>query len=83
MFRQGDKERELGQPISPLMDRAKGGVTKSQTGFFKIVALPQFTVCEIAFRALLTCQLEGLQTIISFRQSCCRALLSHSLQSRV
>ena len=44
MFLQGDNERALGQPISPLMDRSKGGVTKSQTGFFKVVALPQFTV---------------------------------------
>ena len=44
MFRQGDRERALGQPISPLMDRVKGGVTKSQTGFFNIVALPLFTV---------------------------------------
>ena len=44
MFRQGDRERALGQPISPLMDRTKGGVTKSQTGFFNIVALPMYTV---------------------------------------
>ena len=43
MFLQGDRERALGQPISPLMDRTKGGVTKSQTGFFNIVAMPIFT----------------------------------------
>ena len=42
MFRQGDQERALGQPISPLMDRTKGGVTKSQTGFFNIVASPMY-----------------------------------------
>ncbi len=29
-FRQGDKERELGIPISPLFDRSKQGVSKSQ-----------------------------------------------------
>ncbi len=29
-FRQGDKERERGIPISPLFDRNKPGVTKSQ-----------------------------------------------------
>lgn len=29
-FRQGDKEREAGLPISPLFDRAKQGVSKSQ-----------------------------------------------------
>ena len=44
MFRQGDREKTLGQPVSPLMDRARGGVTKSQTGFFNIVARPIFTV---------------------------------------
>ena len=44
MFRQGDREKSLGQPVSPLMDRARGGVTKSQTGFFNIVARPIYTV---------------------------------------
>ena len=49
MFRQGDRERALGQPISPLMDRTKGGVTKSQTGFFNVVALPMYTVGRISY----------------------------------
>lgn len=44
MFRQGDREKSLGQPVSPLMDRARGGVTKSQAGFFNIVARPIYTV---------------------------------------
>lgn len=37
LFRQGDQERELGQSISPLMDRSKTGITKSQVhrGTFK------------------------------------------------
>lgn len=30
LFRQGDLEQQLSLPISPLMDRAKGGITKSQ-----------------------------------------------------
>lgn len=30
LFRQGDLEQQLGLPISPLMDRSKGGITKSQ-----------------------------------------------------
>ena len=29
-FCQGDREREHGLPISPLMDRSKPGITKSQ-----------------------------------------------------
>ncbi|KAK9824027.1 hypothetical protein WJX72_007091 [[Myrmecia] bisecta] len=41
-FCQGDRERELGLPISPLMDRNKPGITKSQVGFFEVVVLPLF-----------------------------------------
>lgn len=44
LFQQGDRERALGQPISPLMDRTKAGIQKSQTGFFAVVALPMYTV---------------------------------------
>ena len=36
-FRQGDQEAQTGLPISPLFDRAKQGITKSQVGFFDIV----------------------------------------------
>ena len=31
-FRQGDREGVAGLPISPLMDRTKGGVSKAQPG---------------------------------------------------
>ncbi len=36
-FRQGDAERAAGMPISPLCDRSKAGVLKSQVGFFDFV----------------------------------------------
>ena len=49
MFRQGDRERAAGLNVSPLMDRTKGGVTKSQSGFFNIVALPMYTAFAQAF----------------------------------
>ena len=40
-FRQGDKERDTGLPVSPLMDRGhKGGMTRSQIGFYSIVGIP-------------------------------------------
>ncbi|GLI60869.1 hypothetical protein VaNZ11_003086, partial [Volvox africanus] len=39
-FLQGDEERQRGLPISPLFDREKQGVSKSQVGFFEFVALP-------------------------------------------
>ena len=32
MFRQGDLEKARGYPVSPLMDRDKEGITKSQPG---------------------------------------------------
>lgn len=41
-FRQGDVERQNGMTISPLFDRAKQGITKSQVGFFDIVIIPLF-----------------------------------------
>ncbi len=48
-FRQGDRERALGLPISPLFDRAKQGVSKSQVGFFDFVALPLVRAFAAAF----------------------------------
>ena len=32
MFQQGDFEKARGYPVSPLMDRDKGGITSSQPG---------------------------------------------------
>ena len=38
---QGDRERSLGLPISPLADRSTSqGVTKAQIGFYEFIALP-------------------------------------------
>ncbi|KAK9853879.1 hypothetical protein WJX84_001089 [Apatococcus fuscideae] len=43
-YTQGDKERELGLTVSPLMDRTiQTGISKSQVGFFEIVAMPLVT----------------------------------------
>jgi len=41
-FAQGDLEKQLGLEVTPLFDRAKGGVTKSQVSFFDIVGAPLF-----------------------------------------
>ncbi|KAK9822894.1 hypothetical protein WJX74_001716 [Apatococcus lobatus] len=42
-FQQGDQERARGMKVSPLMDRNEtAGLTKSQVGFFEIVAMPLF-----------------------------------------
>ena len=48
-FRQGDKEKELGLPISPLFDRTKQGVSKGQVGFYEFVALPLAHALASAF----------------------------------
>jgi hypothetical protein len=41
-FMQGDAEQAAGMPITPLFDRTKPGVTKSQVAFMDIVAIPLF-----------------------------------------
>ncbi|KAL6755521.1 hypothetical protein V8C86DRAFT_217136 [Haematococcus lacustris] len=50
-FTQGDAERAHGLPISPLCDRTKQGITKSQVGFFDFVALPLFNNFTTRFTA--------------------------------
>ena len=47
-FSQGDLERALGQPVSPLIDRTEMGITKSQPGFFNVVAIQLFkSFCRV------------------------------------
>lgn len=41
-FLQGDIERASNLPISPLFDRMKPGMSRSQIGFFEVVVLPCF-----------------------------------------
>ncbi|KAG2497676.1 hypothetical protein HYH03_004414 [Edaphochlamys debaryana] len=48
-FLQGDREKALGLPISPLFDRTKAGVSKSQVGFMDFVALPLVRALADAF----------------------------------
>ncbi|KAL3130461.1 hypothetical protein ABBQ38_008282 [Trebouxia sp. C0009 RCD-2024] len=65
-FRQGDKERELGMPISPLMDRAhQGGMTRSQLGFLNIVGIPLFKAMAELFEGTQP-MLEGV--LANYRQ---------------
>jgi hypothetical protein len=48
-FLQGDAEKRLGLPVTPLFDRTKPGLTKSQVAFMEIVALPLFQALSEAF----------------------------------
>mmetsp|Transcript_30889 Transcript_30889/g.80538 ORF Transcript_30889/g.80538 Transcript_30889/m.80538 type:complete len:1017 (-) Transcript_30889:1826-4876(-) len=43
-WRQGDQEKATNLPLSPLFDRTKPGISKSQVGFFDVVVLPLFKV---------------------------------------
>jgi len=49
LFRQGDREKALGLPVSLLMDRQKDGISKSQVGFFNAVAMPMYETLAQAF----------------------------------
>jgi cAMP-specific phosphodiesterase 4 len=69
MFRQGDAEKSLDLPVSPLCDRDKGGITKSQVGFFRVVALPLLEVYAEHFPAALTL-LSGAQSNCSYWAAC-------------
>lgn len=64
LFRQGDAEKESGtMAISALMDRTKGGVTRSQVGFFNIVGVPLLKAYTEVFEdavPLLDAALENL-----------------------
>ncbi|CAH0726159.1 unnamed protein product, partial [Brenthis ino] len=44
-FLQGDKERELGLPFSPLCDRNNTLVAESQIGFIDFIVEPSMAVC--------------------------------------
>jgi hypothetical protein len=64
MFRQGDREKALRMPVSPLMDRSSPGIMQSQDKFLRLVALPLFTSLVDRYPS---CEplVEGLQKNIS------------------
>jgi len=45
-FRQGDREKELGLPISPLCDRSTTSRSDSQMGFINFIIRPSFEVLQ-------------------------------------
>ena len=49
MFKQGDKEKQLGFSVSELMDRKKSGIYKSQAGFFEFAVIDLFTIMAKEF----------------------------------
>jgi hypothetical protein len=51
-FAQGDKEKEIGIPISMYCDREKTDVAKSQAGFIKNIVLPIYEAVEMGFDSM-------------------------------
>jgi len=45
-FRQGDEEKRLGLPVSPLCDRGGANFASSQVGFIKLIVHPTFEAIE-------------------------------------
>lgn len=52
-FQQGDKERELGLPFSPLCDRNNTLVAESQIGFIEFIVEPSMQVCSDMLETIL------------------------------
>ncbi|CAG9797672.1 unnamed protein product [Chironomus riparius] len=52
-FRQGDLERELGLPFSPLCDRNNTLVAESQIGFIEFIVEPSMAVCSDMLETIL------------------------------
>ncbi|KAL6751781.1 3'5'-cyclic nucleotide phosphodiesterase [Haematococcus lacustris] len=75
LYRQGDREKAAGLPISPLFDRTKPGVSKSQVGFMDFVVVPLF---HSFVRAFPSTQPMFHQLALNYRhwetQRWCRAL---------
>ncbi|XP_076628853.1 dual specificity calcium/calmodulin-dependent 3',5'-cyclic nucleotide phosphodiesterase 1A isoform X4 [Colletes latitarsis] len=53
-FRQGDKERAMGLPFSPLCDRNNTLVAESQIGFIEFIVEPSMQVCSDMLETVLT-----------------------------
>ena len=59
LYQQGDQERALGLPLSPLMDRDRPGVMRSQTTFVSVVARPMYQAMAQVFPGTMPL-MEGL-----------------------
>lgn len=58
-FRQGDKERDLGLPFSPLCDRNNTLVAESQIGFIDFIVEPSMGVCGDMLEVVLSSGASG------------------------
>ncbi|KAK7874021.1 hypothetical protein R5R35_013426 [Gryllus longicercus] len=61
-FRQGDRERDLGLPFSPLCDRNNTLVAESQIGFIEFIVEPSLAVCSDMMETVLGPIMAGCKT---------------------
>ena len=54
-FEQGDKEKELGLPVSPMFDRDTTSLPKSQVGFIEFIVGPLYSAMLKVFPAMKEC----------------------------
>ncbi|KAJ9510743.1 hypothetical protein QJQ45_027640 [Haematococcus lacustris] len=67
-FLQGDLEKAMNLAVSPLFDRSKPGITKSQVGFFEVLVIPLFhSFCSV-FTAARPFLMDGLMR--NYQVSC-------------
>jgi hypothetical protein len=64
-FGQGDKEKELGLPVSMFMDRTTTNISSCQTGFIDVLVFPLYTALEMIFPPLRG-QLDNLERTHAF-----------------
>jgi len=65
-FRQGDKEREMGLPISPLCDRTTTSRPQSQMGFISFIIRPSFEALQEHLSSIGTTVLPLVQANYEF-----------------
>eukprot|EP01083_Nonionella_stella_P290511 988469_1 len=64
-FRQGDKEKEMGLEVSPMMDRTKPNIPRGQVGFIDYIVKPLFVNWNKLFKITQIC----IQHLISNKQN--------------
>ncbi|KAK7573441.1 hypothetical protein V9T40_010632 [Parthenolecanium corni] len=79
-FRQGDEERKLGLPFSPLCDRNNTLVAESQIGFIDFIVEPSMTVCGDMLEVI-ACVVSGPPTQMA--DSVCRAETQNAVETSV
>jgi hypothetical protein len=68
-FRQGDCEKELGLPLSPLCDRTTTAISTAEIGFIKFIMQPTFELLgQLLPAAAAACQPELAQNLEYWRE---------------